>query len=55
MIDEVETKIRGRIKVLKELLEYNSNAINEAIATLNELDFLLYLKDSLSQDEKTDS
>lgn len=53
MLDEIETKIHGRIAVLKELLEYNSNAINEAIATVNELDYLFYLKESFSN-EKTD-
>lgn len=55
MINNIENKIHTRINALKDILEYNSKAINEAIAILNELDYLLYLKDSLSKDEKTDS
>ena len=51
MIKELEKKIEGRFNTLEETLEYQIKSINEAVSIVNEIQYLLYLRDNLSDNK----
>lgn len=51
MIKELEKRIEGRFTVLEEVLECQIKSLNEAVSVMNEIHYLLYLKDKIANND----